>query len=164
MCHMANCLCEKGSWQALTDVHTAASYAIVPELTYKTNILRKRSPCCKLVSLSACNFLHCLFCCALKIWYLVLPCECLIVDSLLSHSCFSISLSLTVQCKCLSSRPGNKASWQLSRSGSACHCSSCHSGSVGIYSHISVFSIFHCPVLKLLFDHEYVIVCVCMHF
>ena len=125
VCHMAKCLCEKGSWQT----RGTACDVIVPELTYKTNILRKKSPRCKLVSLSACNFLHCLFCCcALKIWYLVLPRGCIIVNSpRLSHSCLSISPSPTVQCKCLSSCWGNKASWQLSRSGSLCYCSSCHS-------------------------------------
>lgn len=119
MCHMANCLCEKASWQALTDTHTAAReaarYALVPELTHKTNILRKNSPRCKLVRLSACNFLHCLFCCALKIWYLVLPCKCILVNSLLSHSCFSISLSLTLQSKRLSCgmdmKPADSWAW-----------------------------------------------------
>ena len=131
MCQMAKHLCERGSWQRETPC-----YVTVPEeFTCKKKTLGKRekkSPCCKLVSLSACNFLHCLFCCALKISYLVLPRGCIIVNSLLSHSRLSISLSLSlslhVQCKCLSSSCGNKASWQLSRSGSACYCFSCHSG------------------------------------
>lgn len=98
-----------------------------PRINIQNKHFEKKSPCCKLVSLSVCNFLHCLFCCALKIWYLVLPCGRIIVNSLLAHSCLSISLSLAAQCKCLSSCCGNAASWHPSRSGSACYCSSCHS-------------------------------------
>lgn len=98
-CYTAKCLSEEACRQTLPDIHNAGRestrYVIVAELTYKTNILRKKCPRWKLVSISACNFLHCLLCCALKIWYLVLPCECIIVDSLLARSRFSISLSLS---------------------------------------------------------------------
>lgn len=75
-------------------------------------------PCCKLVSLSACNFLLCGFSCGLKISYLVPPCWCIIVNTLLSPLLPSITFSLVIQCECLSKWCRNKKSWRLSRSGS----------------------------------------------
>lgn len=47
---------------------------------------KKLPGCCDLVRLSACNFLRCLFCCTLKIWYLVLPCCSCCLSHMLSIS------------------------------------------------------------------------------
>lgn len=44
MSHIAKYLCEKDSWQVLTNTLLPERHNLLPELTYKTNILGKSLP------------------------------------------------------------------------------------------------------------------------